>query len=148
MAGRSDRPPGDPAEVRSIAVRTADVVTALELCLRSPDRTVLRLTPPYAPRMRARLHRPEAGEYDERPDGPRPTHVDPESLVAAVPPYPEPDETARDLRERGEYSTEAHHERHRAAVATWRDEVACRLVDDVVLETPDGPHRVSVTRLG
>ena len=148
MPGRSDRPTGRPSDVRSIAVRTEDVVTALELRMRSSDRVILRLTPPYAPRMRARLHRPESEEYEGSDAADRPIHVDPESLVSAVPSYPEPDETETELRESGQYSTEAHHERHREAVAEWRATVSVRLVDHVVVDAPEGPHRVTVKRLG
>jgi hypothetical protein len=130
-----------------MAVHVDDVATALETNLRSPERTLLRLTPPFAPRMRARLHRPVDGEYDDRDDA-RPVHVDPTALVSAVPPYPEPDETAEHLDDGEAYSSEAHRRRHQRAVDEWRSEIADRFVDEVVLDTPNGPHRVAVKRLG
>jgi hypothetical protein len=147
MPGRSDRQGGEPTDVVSVAVRVEEVATALETNLRSPERTVLRLTPPFAPRMRARLHRPSDGEYDDRA-GPRPIHVDPSLLVSSVPTYPEPDETAAELDAAGGYSAETHRERHLRAVDDWRSELADRLVDAVVLDTESGPHRVGVKRLG
>ena len=130
-----------------MAVRVDDVATALETNLRSPARTVLRLTPPFAPRMRARLHRPIDGEYDDRDDA-LPVHVDPTALVSSVPPYPEPDETAEELDAGEAYSAEVHRRRHQRAVDEWRSEIADRFVDEVVLDTPNGPHRVEVKPLG
>lgn len=52
-------PPGesDPAAVESIAVTREDLVTAYEHALRGGEgRAVLRLTPPFHARMRARIH--------------------------------------------------------------------------------------------
>ena len=147
MPGRSDRQNGEPTDVVSVAVHVDEVATALETNLRSPERTVLRLTPPFAPRMRARLHRPIAGEYDDR-DGVRPIHVDPAALVSSIPAYPEPDETAAELDADESYSAESHRERHQRAVDGWRSEVGDRLVDAVELDTESGPHRVDVKRLG
>lgn len=148
MPGRSDRPTGDPTDVRSIAVRTEDVVTALEVKLRSATSVTLRVTPPFAPRMRARLHRAGECETEAEAAGARPVTVDPAALVDTVPPYPEPDETEAELRASGSYSPQEHYDHHRAAVEAWRESVADRLVDEVTVETPDGPHRVDVKRLG
>src|SRR6056297_3579117 len=52
----------EPSAIRSVAVTRADVVTALESNLRSDGRTVLRVTPPFSGRMRARLHEMGTGE--------------------------------------------------------------------------------------
>jgi len=97
--------------------------------------------------MRARLHRPIDGEYDDRDDA-LPVHVDPTALVSSVPPYPEPDETAEELDAGEAYSAEVHRRRHQRAVDEWRSEIADRFVDEVVLDTPNGPHRVEVKPLG
>ena len=138
-AASSDR---GPTAIRAIAVTVDDVVTALEATRRSGCRTVLRITPPFSGRMRARLHRP-AG--DKATDA---VHVDPADLVSDPPPYPDPDETADRLRAAGEYTTDRHHERHAAAVDEWREAVRGGIVDAVALPTADGPHRVAVKRLG
>ena len=132
----------DPTAIRAIAVTVDDVVTALEATRRSGRRTVLRITPPFSGRMRARLHRPTA---DEATDA---VHVDPVDLVSDPPPYPDPDETADRLRAAGEYTTDRHHDRHAAAVGEWRGAVREGIVDAVALPTADGPHRVAVKRLG
>jgi hypothetical protein len=132
----------DPTVIRSIAVTVDDVVTALEATRRSGRRTVLRITPPFAGRMRARLHRPT----DDEATGA--VHVDPTTLVSHPPPYPDPDETADRLRAAGEYTTDRHHDRHAAAVREWRAVVRDAVVDAVTLSTAAGPHRVEVKRLG
>lgn len=173
---------GDPTDVRAIAVRRDEVVAALEANVRRDAGTVLRVTPPFAGRMRARLHRKgtgsggagseDAGSEDagsenaggegagslaaegggaERGTGdePTPVHVEPASLVEAVPPYPAPDETADELRAADEeYSRERHRERHEERVRTWRETVGERLRDRATLPTPAGPHEVEVTVLG
>lgn len=131
----------DPTTIHSIAVTVDDVVTALEATRRSDRRTVLRITPPFSGRMRARLHRPTGEETDA-------IHLDPSELVGDPPPYPDPDDTADRLRAAGEYTTERHHDRHTAAVRGWRAAVREAVVDAVDLPTGSGPHRVEVKRLG
>jgi hypothetical protein len=130
--------PADPTIIDSIAVTVDDVVTALETNRRTDRRIVLRVTPPFSARMRARLHRPEGGIDDA-------VHLDPEHLVDDPPGYPHPDET-RDPDE--PYAPERHHERHTAAVREWRDAVGEAVVDTVGIPTPTGPHRVAVKPLG
>ncbi|WP_336002365.1 hypothetical protein [Halorientalis halophila] len=138
----------DPTAIRSIAVRADDVVTALEATRRSGQDSVLRVTPPFSGRMRARLHRENASEYDEDPT---PVHVDPRDLVADdAPAYPAPAETEDELRADPdeEYTRERHRERHTEAVGAWRESVADHVVDAVAIEAPSGPHEVDVTVLG
>ena len=131
----------DPTAIHAVAVTVDDVVTALEATRRSDRRTVLRITPPFSGRMRARLHRPTGDE-----DGA--IHLDPSALVADLPAYPDPDETADRLRAAGEYTTERHHDRHAAAVQEWRVAAREAIVDTVALPTEDDSHRVEVKRLG
>ena len=131
----------DPTAIRSIAVTADDVVTALEATRRSDRRTVLRITPPFSGRMRARLHRPTGDDENA-------VHVEAAALVSDPPPYPDPDETADRLRAAGEYTTERHHDRHAAAVQEWRVAVREDVVDAVTLPTEAGPHRDEVKRLG
>jgi hypothetical protein len=134
----------DPRVVRSIAVTADDVVAALETNRRTSREAVLRVTPPFSARMRARLHL--AGGEGRYAPGPQPVHIDPERLVGPdAPPYPEADETADTEIN---YSPEAHYERHVAAVATWRTAVKASIARSVEIETPDGPHRIEVKRLG
>jgi hypothetical protein len=141
----------DPTVVRSIAVTAEDVVTALEASRRSDRNTVLRITPPFSGRMRARLHEADVDFATGDEDSTAPIHVDPDSLVAAdAPAYPDPADTEDEIRSSPdvEYSRERHRERHAAAVATWRESLPEAIVDTVTLETDAGPHDVEVTVLG
>jgi hypothetical protein len=139
----SDRAEPSPTVVRSVAVTVDDVVTALETTRRSGRSTVLRLTPPFSARMRARLHRPSV--TDESGDA---VHLDPAALVENPPPYPDPDRTEDELRAAGEYSRERHRERHADAVDAWRAAVRESVADTVTIETAAGETRVAVKPLG
>jgi len=137
---------GDPTMIRSIAVKTADVVSALELNQTSDDHAVLRVTPPFSGRMRARLHVEQDG-YDREP---RPLHIEPGTFVADPPAYPRPGETADELRAdpRETYTVDRHHDYHAEAVEQWRQRVPGALCDRITLDTPAGPHDVDVAVLG
>jgi hypothetical protein len=135
----------DPSVIRSIAVTTADVVAALETRLTGDKPAVLRVTPPFSGRMRARLHLDQVPTTDD----PAPLHLPPQSLVANPPAYPEPDETERRLRSDPDrrYSVERHRELHTEAVQRWREQVPGSIRDRVSLETDSGPHEVAVSTL-
>lgn len=138
----------DPTVVRSIAVTGEDLVAALEARKRSGRDPVLRVTPPFSGRMRARLHMEGATEYDEPP---APIHISPADLVdAAAPAYPTPEATEDSLRSDPEatYSRDRHREHHAAAVDEWRETVTGHTVDSVTLPVPEGTHEVTVTLLG
>lgn len=140
-------PASDPSAVRSIAVTVEDVVSALEMNQTSGKTAVLRITPPFSGRMRARLHVEGTATYtaDEEP-----VHLSPEQLVADPPSYPRPAETEDALRSdpAEKYTVERHHERHTAAVADWRQTVADSIRDSADIETPRGRLSVSITQLG
>lgn len=143
MGSESD----DPTTIRSIAVSAEDLVAALEATQRGGRDAVLRVTPPFSGRMRARLHVSDADEYD----APTPIHVDPTEIVAdTVPDYPSPAATEDAIRRDPdvEYTRELHHEQHEDAVADWREAVPAHVVDTVTLETSAGAHEVAVTLLG
>jgi hypothetical protein len=137
----------DPTAVDVLAVTTDDVVTAVEANERRGAGAVLRVTPPFSGRMRARLHieGTESGYGD-----PAPLHVPPERFVESVPPFPSPDDTEDALRsDPGEtYTPERHRERHEAAVQRWRERLADRLRTRARVETPAGPIEVRVAALG
>ncbi|WP_233560584.1 hypothetical protein [Halobellus sp. Atlit-38R] len=157
----------DPHRIRSLAVTTADVVDGLEAASRSQRAVVLRVTPPFSGRMRARIHDAgivgpdeEAASSSETDavavdsesgsdDAPSPIHFAPERFVADPPSYPTVDDTEDELRASGiPYTRERHRERHQEAVDEWREQVRERLVEEVTLETATGPHTVSVSYLG
>ena len=139
-----------PERIRSIAVHRGDVANALEATLRSDRAVVLRVTPPFSGRMRARLH--SLGDGTGSSTAPSesaagsPIHIDPRDLVAETPPYPEVDETT------SEYpgaDVETRRERHAEAVAAWRETVRQSVVSSVTIADGDGTNReVDVTVLG
>jgi hypothetical protein len=139
---------GEPTDVRSVAVTRQDLVAALEMNQTSEQRAVLRLTPPFSGRMRARLHVEQEEGYTDEPE---PVHVDPAQFLASdAPSYPRPSETEDDIRADPDrrYTVERHHEYHSAAVAEWRRAVPEAVGKRVSLPVPDGKHEVSVTLLG
>ena len=138
----------DPTVIRVLAVHTDDVVSALEANASRDVRAVLRVTPPFTGRMRARLHIAGAeGSYDTDP---RPLHVDPERLVDDAPAYPTPDRTEDELRSDPEatYTPEAHRDHHERRVAEWRERVREHVREHASIGTPSGPHEVRVATLG
>lgn len=137
----------DPRVIRSIAVTTEDLVSALEVNRTSNRHAVLRVTPPFNARMRARLHIETADEYDQQP---RPVHIEPDTLVSELPPYPRPAETEDELRADPDkrYTVERHHEYHSQAVEKWRKRVPSTLSEQTVIETDAGPVSVDLSFLG
>lgn len=135
----------DPATVETLVVHAEDVVTAYEARERNDERAVLRVTPPFSARMRARIHVHLPGEYESQ-DGPRPVHVPPAQLLDAdCPPYPEPDETAADLDEPAD--PETHHEHHRETVAEWRERAAEHVRESVTVDHAGQTLEVAVDAL-
>jgi hypothetical protein len=115
----------------------ADVVAALEARRRTGRRAVLRVTPPFSGRMRARLH--VAGREGAYESDPAPLHLHPARLVGAVPPYPEPEGTA-------EPPATPPPDEAVETVEAWRAAVREAVVDEVTL--PGTDHRVAVAVLG
>ncbi len=111
----------DPRVIDSVAVTTADVVAAVEARDRNRRAAVLRITPPFSGRMRARLHvaGAEAG-YDD----PEPIHVEPRTFVCDVPPFPG------------------------SGPSAWRSLVADSLREEIEIHTERGAVSVRVLQLG
>jgi len=151
-----DSESNDPRSIGALAVTADDIVAALEARHQHDRPVVLRVTPPFSGRMRARLHvvdgDPEAATGGERTVGmPSPLHVAPSALVDGdAPAYPRPAETEDDLRAdpNAEYTVDRHHERHRERVASWRERIRDHFVAETTLETPGGDVRVDVAVLG
>jgi len=131
----------DPRRVRTVAVHADDVVAALETNRRGgDDRAVLRVTPPFSGRMRARIHLDQGVDDDT-------VRMPPGRLVADAPPPPTPDDTADDLRgdPDAEYTRDRHREWHEAALAEWRATARERIVERVRLV---GDHTVGAVVIG
>jgi len=137
----------DPTVVRFLAVTADDILAALEANERRNAGAVLRVTPPFSGRMRARLHLDGAEtEYGN----PTPIHISPDRFVRDVPPFPGPDETEDELRSDPDatYSPDRHRKRHERAVEAWRKRVREALVEETTIETPAGERTVRVAILG
>lgn len=137
----------DPTDLRSIAVAGEDLVAAIETNRTTGRTAVLRVTPPFSGRMRARLHL-------QIPDEPRDDdalHVEPDRLLTADgPTYPRPAETGDALRDEPdvEYTVQRHRQRHERAVEAWRSAVLDGVCDTAAVDTSDGPLDVDVYVLG
>lgn len=135
----------DPTVIEYLVVTVEDVVTALEATLGTGRETVLRITPPFSGRMRARLHVAGGeGTYDSS----EPIHVDPQALVKPVPSYPTAAETAGELDTPDDINTERHQAAHSERLAEWRDTVRRSIADEATIETPAGSISVTVQSLG
>jgi hypothetical protein len=154
----------EPRAIRSVAVTTDDVVAAYEARQRSPRRPVLRVTPPFSGRMRARLHDPGPAvnessdettgeEVGDRDPATGAIYLPPERLLDAdaIEEFPAPDDTEDALRAdpEVEFTVERHRERHVEAVEEWRETVRGALVDEAEIRLDGGgTHRVEVKTLG
>lgn len=157
MSPAEESGPGsqDPTDIRSLAVSSDDAVDAFCYGQENPGAAVLRVTPPFHGRMRARLH---VYHVDDAPLTGA-IHLDPAAVLesAVVEEYPSLETTLEgvDGGERddpGEVQSPANadavRERHAAAVDRWRERALSALVDSVTIETPTGPHQVDLKPLG
>ncbi|MXV61969.1 hypothetical protein GS429_07840 [Natronorubrum sp. JWXQ-INN-674] len=133
----------DPTDIRSLALSAADAVDAYAYTQENPGEAVLRVTPPFHGRMRARIHvyRRDDTELTGA------VHVDPATVIEdeVVADYPSL-ETA--LEDADSDATERLRKRHAEAVEEWRSRARESIVDAVALGTDDGPHPVEVKRVG
>ncbi|MFC7071563.1 hypothetical protein ACFQJ7_16770 [Halovenus rubra] len=141
---------GAPTSIRSLAVTVEDVVSALELNQTTAKQAVLRVTPPFSGRMRARLHVDGTPEDETPTNGNRTLRIKPTAFLACEPTYPTAADTEERLRADSTktYTVERHHEYHLAAVADWREAVADEISTRTTIQTPVGPHDVEITTLG
>jgi len=141
MSNRPTVESDDPGVIRSVAVTVGDVVAALE-ANRALDRgAVLRITPPFSGRMRARLH-----VVDEALEGETDSiHLDPDMLVTDVPAYPTADETAAEMTSD---DLESHRQRHTERIAAWRETVRGQLRNEIRFDHPSGSVDVQLLALG
>lgn len=136
----------DPTVVRSVAVHIEDVVAAVQ-ARREGRPAVLRVTPPFSGRMRARIH------VEQSPAGGAPgeaLHVDPDRLLEEdAPEFPTAAGTEDQLRASDRPDTPEHRrELHLERIADWRETVPEHIVESLTVETPAGPHEVTVLALG
>ncbi|AFZ73364.1 hypothetical protein [Natronobacterium gregoryi] len=128
----------DPFAIRSIAVSTADAVDAYVYTQENPEEAVLRATPPFHGRMRARLHVYQVDDA-HRTDA---VHVPPEAVISdgVLATYP-------DLETVDEVDSERVGKRHADAVENWQERAKTALVDSTTLEIDGKTHEVEIKRL-
>lgn len=133
----------DPSTIRSIALAPEDAVDAFAYTRENPGEAVLRVTPPFHGRMRARLHvfRTEDTEVTGA------IHLSPESVLKEhiVADYPNLESTleAADAAE-----TDAVRKEHAAAVEAWQERARESIRERVPLETDAGTQTVDLKLIG
>ena len=130
----------DPSAIRALAVSSEDVVNAFVYTRENPGTAVLRVTPPFHGRMRARLHVYQL--EDARETGA--IHVEPAQLLASevVDSFPALEETEAALEAD---DPETVRKAHAESLEDWRDRATDAIVEAVDLE---GERRVEVKHLG
>lgn len=138
----------DPTVIETVVVTAEDLTSALETNRTSGKHAVLRMTPPFSGRIRARLHVELDENYDQDPE---PVHLEPRMLVEdSLPAYPRPAETEDQIRSDPdrEYTVDRHHEYHATVVEEWRRQVPDAVESRVTVETPTGSTTVDISILG
>ncbi|MFP8952140.1 hypothetical protein ACLI4Z_04070 [Natrialbaceae archaeon A-arb3/5] len=132
----------DPSSIRSLAISVSDAVDAYAYTQENPGEAVLRVTPPFHGRMRARIHvyRVDDAEITDA------IHVRPADVIAddVLNDYPR---LADELESTSQSETDRVRERHADSVDAWRERARGSIVDAVAVETDDGPHLVELKRL-
>lgn len=137
----------DPSSIRSIAVSPEDVVDAFVYGRENPGDAVLRLTPPFHGRMRARLHVYRVD--DTQLTGAihiSPTELIEDDVLAAYPRLEDELESAD--TDGAETEPERVQKRYAEAVTAWQERARNAIVDAVTIATDNGSHRVTVKPLG
>jgi len=166
----------DPRDVDVVVVHADDVVTALAATAQGRE-TVLRVTPPFRRRQRARIHMPgeklpgektgpgpsearslrsgeDPPEGQRAHDEPAAGDADPVSIPAsafvddAAPSFPRAPETEPAPADSPDYDVDEHFERHEDAVAAWRTVVPEHFRDTVIHEVDDATLAFDVKYLG
>lgn len=144
----TDQGTTDPRVIESVAIQVPDLVRAAEARARDRAAAVLRVTPPYSGRMRARLHVAANNSYDPtRPE--TPIHLMPGALLTDFPTFPTPDETEEQLRAADvAYTPERHHDYHQTQVITWRTQIAASIAEATTITVAESSHTIDVLTLG
>ncbi|NHN40086.1 hypothetical protein G9C85_00335 [Halorubellus sp. JP-L1] len=161
-AGRTDvsRGSADPRVVDVLVVHADDVVTALAATAQGRE-TVLRVTPPFRPRQRARIHVPGgdfSGEDDSRSEhsasdqdaAGTPLLVPPSAFLDAdAPSFPRAPDTEPAPADSPSYDVDEHFHRHEDTVTEWRETITEHFREQTAVAGPDGADcRFEVRYLG
>jgi hypothetical protein len=129
-----------PAAIRSIAVSADDVVDAFVYDRENPGAAVLRVTPPFHGRMRARLH----VYHDDDAHLTGAIHFSPSVLLSddIVDAYPRLED------DRTRESNEQARQHHAQAIEAWCKRASAEIVETVAIETDEGTRRIDLKTLG
>lgn len=133
----------DPSTIRSLAVSPEDVVNAFAYSQENPGDAVLRVTPPFHGRMRARIHVYRVD--DTHLTGA--VHLSPEDILGddALDEYPRLEDERRNSESN---ETERLRRRHAEAIEIWQERARETIVETVAIDTVDGSQRVDLKRVG
>ena len=146
----------DPSRIRSLALSREDVIDAFAYNRENPATAVLRVTPPFHGRMRARLHvsNERSAETVWRDGATGSIHIEPKSLLEqdVVDAYPVFEELYASMNksEGNGGSVSEVHEHYERRLEEWRQVARNRVLDVVVLEGDgtDTLHRIDLKWLG
>ena len=130
----------DPSRIRSLAISREDLFDAFVYNRENPTTAVLRVTPPFHGRMRARLHvsneRATTNVWRDPVTGS--IHFEPESLLEqeVVDAYPVLEEiyASMDESDRAGETVSDVHEQYDRRLEEWRKSARSRVLDEVKLE--------------
>jgi hypothetical protein len=133
----------DPSAIRSIALSPEDAVDAYIYSRENPGDAVLRVTPPFHGRMRARIHVYRVDDTELTGA----VHLSPADVIAddVVADYPDLESALEDA---DADEADRVRERHTEAVEDWQARAREGISESVTLETDDGPHDVDLKPLG
>ena len=133
----------DPTAIRSLALSPADAADAYAYTQENPGEAVLRVTPPFHGRMRARIHVYHLDDTELTGA----VHVAPAAVIAddVVADYPTLETELEDV---DPSETDRVRKRHGEAVEAWQERAREAIVDEITLETDDGPHSIEIKRVG
>jgi hypothetical protein len=145
----------NPSAIRSIALSPDDVVDAYAYSRENPGEAVLRVTPPFHGRMRARIHVYRVDDTELTGA----VHLSPAEIIEdnIVAEYPDLESTRAnadaDADDDPDEATDSEEtdrirERHAEAVEAWQERAREAIVQAVTLETGDCSHRVELKTLG
>ncbi|QLG48435.1 hypothetical protein [Natrinema halophilum] len=137
----------DPTAIRSVALSPEDAADAYVYSRENPGDAVLRVTPPFHGRMRARIHVYRVDDTELTGA----VHLSPGDVIAdeVVAAYPGLEtELADSVEDDTPDGADEIRKRHAEAVAEWQDRARESIVDVITLETDDGPREVDVKRIG
>ncbi|ELY47390.1 hypothetical protein [Natronorubrum sulfidifaciens] len=133
----------DPTTIRSLALSPDDAASAYAYTQENPGEAVLRVTPPFHGRMRARLHVYQRDDTELTGA----IHIPPESVIASdvIDDYPRLEAALEDATPD---ETDEIRKRHADAVEKWQARARESILEATTIDTDDGPQLVELKQIG